>query len=355
MATIFRLNQLARRGMVFALTVAGGMSAPAAMAAGNIWLTSADIGLLRSQPARTAALMQRCDKEIDVQAAPVAVFAPPAHYSKTGVVENAMAKRFDSDGGVAFRAGLCYAVSQDMRYAQHAQAMISAWADTLQSVPSEQGASDINFDLPQYVIAASMVRNVHGWNDASFRRLLTRIALPLSHSDRKNNHANWGVFLNASIAAYTGDVALLASSRARWLELMDSEVAPDGSLPLEICRSDNNNYCGGDRKGINGLSYTHYTLLPTTAAARLFDLQGQAVWHTPQGNKLAAAYRAAAAWTLRPETFPYYQSNGGHLNGVYNAAYFTLLQRQFPNADGGQVIANGKLGMNALEWVAVFQ
>lgn len=355
MTTIRSLKPLARRCTLFALTVAGLMSAPAAIAAGNIWLSNADIGLLRSQPARTAALMQRCDKEIDTQAAPVAVFAPPAHYSKTGVVENEMGKRFASDGELAFRAGLCYVVSQDTRYARHAQAIISAWADTLQSVPSEQGASDINFDLPSYVIAASMVRNVNGWNDASFRRLITRIALPLSHSERKNNHANWGVFLNASIAAYTGDAALLASSRARWLALMDSEVAADGSLPLEICRSDSTSYCSGDRKGINGLSYTHYTLLPSTAAAHIFYLQGQAVWHTPQGNKLAAAYRQAAAWTLRPETFPYFESNGGHLNGVNNAAYFTLLQRQFPNADGGQVISNGKLWMNGLEWVVLFQ
>src|SRR5450830_2039647 len=355
MATILSLSRLARRCTLFALTVAVLMSAPVAMAAGNIWLSNADIGLLRSEPARTAALMQRCDKEIDTQAAPVAVFAPPAHYSKTGVVENEMGKRFASDGGVALRAGLCYVVSQDIRYAQHAQAIISAWADTLQSVPSEQGASDINFDLPQYVIAASLVRGVNGWSDASFRHLLTHIVLPLSHSDRKNNHANWGVFLNASIAAYTGDASLLASSRARWLELMDSEVAADGSLPLEICRSDSTAYCSGDRKGINGLSYTHYTLLPTTAAAHIFYLQGQAVWHTPQGNKLAAAYRQAAAWTLYPETFPYYQSNGGHLNGVNNAAYFTLLQRQYPNADGGQVIANGKLWMNGLEWVVLFQ
>src|SRR5450830_2017783 len=103
MATILSLSRLARRCTLFALTVAGLMSAPVAMATGNIWLSNADIGLLRSQPARTAALMQHCDREIDVVAAPVAVFAPPAHYSKTGVVENAMGKRLDSDGGVALR------------------------------------------------------------------------------------------------------------------------------------------------------------------------------------------------------------------------------------------------------------
>ena len=200
-----------------------------------------------------------------------------------------------------------------------------------------------------------MVRGVKNWNDQSFRHLLTDMALPLSHSDRKNNHANWGVFLTASIAAYTGDTALLQRTRVRWLALMDSEVAPDGSLPLEICRSDTNNYCGGEHKGINGLSYTHYTLLPTTAAARIFEIAGGSVWQTPQGAKLAIAYKQAAAWTLHPENFPYYGSNGGHLNGVRNAAYFALLQRVFPNDDGAQAIASGSLGMNGLEWLVLFE
>lgn len=330
-------------------------SSTASTASANLWLTETEIQSLRAQPARIAPLIRRCDKEIDTDASPVAVFAPPPHYTSSGVVETDMSKRFSSDGSMAWRAALCYAVSQNPRYAKHAQSIIGAWADTMREVTSEQGASEINFDLPQYILAASMVRGVEGWNDQSFQRLLTDIALPLSHSERKNNHANWGVFLNAAIAAYAGDTTLLQRARVRWLALMDSEVAPDGSLPLEICRSDTNNYCGGEHKGINGLSYTHYTLLPTTAAARIFEIAGRSVWQTPQGDKLAAAYRQAAAWTLHPENFPYYDSNGGHLNGVRNAAYFALLQREFPSDDGAQAIASGKLGMNGLEWLVLFE
>ncbi|WP_082797968.1 alginate lyase family protein [Collimonas arenae] len=329
--------------------------ATAYTATANLWLTETEIQSLRAQPPRIAPLIRHCDKEIDTSAAPVSVFSPPPHYTSSGVVETDMSKRFSSDGAMAWRAALCYALSQNPLYAKHAQSIIGAWADTMREVKSEQGASEINFDLPQYILAASMVRDVGGWNDRPFRHLLTDIALPLSHSDRKNNHANWGVFLNAAIAAYTGDTALLERARVRWLALMDSEVAPDGSLPLEICRSDTNNYCGGAHRGVNGLSYTHYTLLPTTAAARIFEIAGRSVWQTPQGKKLAAAYQQAAAWTLHPENFPYYDSNGGHLNGVRNAAYFALLQRVFPNDDGALVIANGNIGMNGLEWLVLFE
>jgi hypothetical protein len=320
-----------------------------------LWLSQSDIRELQRDPARTASLRKRCDQEMAVAAQPVAVFRPPPHYTSQGSVETEVSRRFAGDGNLAWRAALCYAASGDPRYAKHAQAVLSAWADTLVSVQTEQGASEINFDLPTYVLAASVVRGVDGWNDAPLRRLMVKIALPLSHIDRRNNHANWGVLLDATIAAYLGDADLLAKARARWLVLMDQQVAADGSLPLEVCRSDTSALCGGPHEGINGLGYTHYTLLPTTAAARVFDLQGQAVWQTPQGGKLASAYRRAADWTLHPDRFPYYERNGGTLHGVRNAAYFALLQRVYPDDDAAQLLAAGGLGMNGLEWLAVFR
>jgi len=323
-------------------------------AASNVWLNDADIQSLRSQPARTAGLIQRCGKEIGMAAAPVADLAPPPHYSATGVVHSESGKSFSDDGRRAFRAGLCYAISQDQRYAKHAQAIISAWGDTLREVSTTQGVAEINFNLAYYVLAASMVRGVNDWNDASFRRVLTKVVPPLKTSNYRNNHANWHVFRDASIAAYLGDAALLEHTRKRWLELMDSQVAADGSLPLEICRSDTSNYCDGPTKGINGISYTHYTLTPTVAAAHVFELQGKPVWETPQGGKLASAYSKAAAWTLHPETFPYYASNGGKLNNVNNSGYFVMLQEHYPNQDGAQVIDAGKPPADALGWLLAF-
>ncbi len=41
----------------------------------------------------------------------------------------------------------------------------------------------------------------------------------------------------------------------------------------------------------------------------------------------AAVFHRAAFWALHPEQFPYYERNGGKLNGVRNAAYFALLQQ----------------------------
>ena len=198
----------------------------------NIWLRESDIESLRPQPAKTASLIRRCDKDIDTPASPVTVFAPPPHYTKNGVIQTDASKQFGQDGGMAFRAALCFVVTEDSRYASHAQRVISAWADQLSSVPSEQGASEINFGLPQYIIAASMVRDANGWSDKSFRRLLSRIALPLSRMDRKNNHGNWGVLLNASIAAYTGDTALLTAARKRWQRMVRCRWKFAAAIPV---------------------------------------------------------------------------------------------------------------------------
>ncbi len=41
--------------------------------------------------------------------------------------------------------------------------------DTLVSVRSEQGSSEINVDLPAYVLAASLVRGVDDWNRIAVR------------------------------------------------------------------------------------------------------------------------------------------------------------------------------------------
>jgi len=79
------------------------------------------------------------------------------------------------------------------------------------------------------------------------------------------------------------------------------------------------------------------------------------VRQTPQGDKLASAYCQAAAWTLHPETFPYYHSKGCHLNGIRNGAYFALSQRIYPNDDGAQAIASGNNAMNGLEGTLIFQ
>ncbi|MBV1775381.1 alginate lyase family protein [Burkholderiaceae bacterium DAT-1] len=326
----------------------------AACMAAPLLIGPAGMDAIKGNNARNAPLLKRCEKELAHAASPVADFSPPPHYTDTGSVMTDISKQFDKDGAVAYRAGLCFALTHQPRFAAQTTRILDAWATTLQTVGSKQGGTEMNFFIPQMVLAAGFVRGHTDWDDHAFRALLVQHALPHSHASYKNNHANWGIWMESVIAAYLGDETLLNRNRDRWLTLLPRQIADDGSLPLEICRSDTNNYCDGPHKGKSGLAYTHYTLLPSALAAQLFATAGQPVWDTPAGTLLGRAYARAANWTLHPETFPYFEANQGQLNGIRNAAYFSLLQRHYPNAEAAQVLNSMQLSHNGLEFGVLF-
>lgn len=328
-------------------------AAPAHAAAGGFLLSDSELQALRARPEQTSALMARCAREIDHSASPVAEMSPPDHYGPAGVVKPATPLKLGPDGQVAYRAALCYAISGEARFATHTQAILDAWARTLRTVGSKQGSANVNFSLPYFALAGGLVRDAGKWDDSAFRAFLRNTVLPQSASERDNNHGNWGVLLEATAGAYLADRAVLDRAYARWETLMAGAIAADGSLPLEICRSDNNNYCGGERKGVSGLSYTHYTLLPSALAAQVFERSGIPAWDSPGGAQLNKAFVRAAEWTRRPETFPYYSAQRP-LIGVRNASYFPLLQRHYPNPAAAQVLAEGGIGANGFELGLLF-
>jgi Alginate lyase len=294
---------------------------------------------LQAKPKLWAKLKRKCDSEITVAARPVAVLAPHPHYSADGTnAKDPDAEALAQDSRMAYRAGLCYALSKDEAYALHVQRIVDAWAFKLTSVPNAQGVADVNFNVPKFVFAASFAADAGHWDQGPFKAFLTKTISPLSRADRPNNHGNWGVLLNASIAVYVGDDAALKKSVARWRELIAQQVAADGSMPLEMCRSDSKDHCGGPHKGINGLSYTHFTLLPSALAAEIFLKKGQNVYQSPEAVKLGLAFLRAAHWTLNPESFPYYASNRGALNGVTNCAYFATLIKHFNNVEAASIL-----------------
>jgi Alginate lyase len=275
-------------------------------------------------------LRSKCDAEIAVAARPIAVLAPQLHYSADGTnAKDAQAEALAQDSRMAYRAGLCFALSKDDRYALHVQRIVDAWAQKLTKIPNAQGVADINFNMPYMVFAVSFAAETGHWDQVPFRSFLTHVVAPLSRADKPNNHGNWGVLLNASIAAYLGDEVQLKTAHTRWNELMQSQISADGTMPLEICRSDSSDHCGGPHKGVNGIAYTNFALLPATLAAEIFYPNDKMIYQSAGGAKLKLAYEKAVAWTVSPETFPFYDSNNGKLNGVEKCGYFAVLAKRF--------------------------
>jgi hypothetical protein len=329
--------------------------APACLAAkGGLLLSDAELTVLQAFPQRASGLLNVCRKQLDRKPAPMADISPGAHYGANGVQATDAPQTLSPDARMAYRAALCYVLSDDARFASHAQAIIDAWASTLRTVGSRQGQAEVRFNFSYFVIAASWVRGANGWDDGRFRQLLRQTIAPVSNEKIANNQANWSVLLEAAIGGYLAEPAMLGQARERWQALMASQVAADGSLPKEICRTDTSNWCDGPHKGINGMSYTHFTLLPTALAAQVLERQGMSVWRSPGGEQLQRAFYKTAAWTRQPETFPFYADQGGRLNGVRNAAYFALLQRHYPNPDAAQLLEDPKLGMNDFQLLLLF-
>ena len=311
----------------------------------TILVTEAQIQNIAENPKSWAKLKKRCTKDLDQTPQPTANFAPQAHYNGSGTNQpDPTAKSLATDSHIAYRTALCYLLSDDVIYARKAQSVIDAYQTTMLKVSNEQGASDINFNFAQFVIAASWVENVDGWKADPFKIYLKILIAPLSHASKPNNHGDWGVLLDASIAAFLENQPALAAAKARWTALINSQIAEDGSMPLEICRSNSADHCGGADKGINGLAYTHYALLPASIAAQVFQAAGAGdVYHSPAGTKLNQAFVKAVQWTNDPMQFPYSASNHGKLNKVDRCSYFPLLNTQFPNTESSKPKCSGDI------------
>ena len=300
----------------------------------------AQIAAMKANAKLTHRLLKKCDAELALPDHAVADFAPQAHYNATGAnPDDDQAKGFTGDIRTAYRAALCFRISGQSKYAKHAQNLADAWATTMKSASNAQGRADINFNISQLVVAASWVRE--GWNAQPFSQWLTTTIAPMSLSAEPNNRGNWGNLLDLSIAAFTHNKAMQHEAEARWQELLLSGVADDGTMPLEICRSNSSDHCGGADKGVNGLAYTHYALLPAMLAAKLQIDNSVGVLTSPAGIKIEMALSKAAAFTAHPETFPYYKSNHGALNKVDHCGYFALAQLYIADENARSALAAG--------------
>ena len=287
-------------------------------------------------------LQASCKSDLNLKSRPIADISPAPHYGPTGPVadsENASGPTLRRESLAIYDLALCAEISHDHRFSAKAEEILDGWAHTTKRIGTDQGEDEFNFYFPYALMGASLLVGDKSWHSGDLAKFVRDIVVPANHSEKPNNHGNWGVLLLATAGGYLQDQTLISHARERWLELMHTQVAEDGSLPLEICRSDTSNWCGGPTKGIRGIHYTHWTLLPTAIAAEVFRNLGQDVYSTPQAKSLCKAYAKAATWSLHPETFPYFASNGGKLDGVNDIAYFYILQSRCPSPEGPAVLS----------------
>lgn len=285
------------------------------------------------------------EENLNYNAKPLETCGPEPHYNSGGTNESDnSAKVYGADMRMAYNQALAYIITGDTKYADVAHRIIDAWANTLKRVTSEQGKANINFYSPYAIIAAGWTVDVNNWNHKPFDSMLKNIILPATKIDNNLNHGLWAAFMQACAAQYLKDPILMKNTFYRWGKIMKKEVDPnDGSMPQEMDRSATSNYHGGPDRGIKGMAYTHYALLPATMAAKIFDSFGLSPWNSEGGRLLELAFGKAAEWTNHPERFPFYASNNGNLIDVRTCAYFIILQKHYNNEDAKEVMKAGNI------------
>ena len=345
-----------RNGRWFAIVFLLALSAAAAEKPRSIFPTIEQINVASLVP-DWGGLHPACEADLKLKSQPIVDFSPPPHYLSTGPRperKDAPEASLGRESMAIYRLAICFQISKDTRFSAKAEELLDGWAKTTKRVGTEQGEDGFNFSFPYALMGAYLLKQDPTWNLEALNNFVRTIVVPTSHASHENNHAEWGVLLLVTAGGYLDDQVMVDHARQRWIELMKSQIAADGSMPLEICRSNTTDWCGGPTKGIRGIAYTHFTLHPATIAAEVFRNLGEDVYATPGGDQLRKAYIKAAAWTLHPETFPYYAANNGKLEDIHNTDYFYILQQRFPIPDGSTVLQQDNSGGKGGLYIKLF-
>jgi hypothetical protein len=229
----------------------------------------------------------------------------------------------------------------------HAQAIIGANGgraigviDTLQIVEVARAATLFaRREAPGY---AAIRKGVEDWFSA-YLAWLTQSPFGMEERDQKNNHGTCWLLQATTFAALLGRDDLLADARTRLQTvIIPTQIAPDGSQPLELARTKPYAY-----------SLFNLDVLAATAWLLAEGVGELVVWQTPDGRSIARAIGWMApfiadrgGWALAPDieywgAFPVRQPSllfGGL--ALRRDDWLDLWRRLDPDPATGEVVRN---------------
>ena len=255
--------------------------------------------------------------------------APPyAHAGGTrdGVV-NPQADRADYRAVVALSQAVrdlafAHAVTGEARYAQKALDLIRFWclAPETRMNPrftNQQSQIELSISVPALFYGASVLWDDPGWTSEEKEALHTWVEAFRESGTRwskENNFENWRLVFLASAAALLGDEAALQDVFAAWKNLLDQQVAQDGSLPRELSRA-------------GSLGYSTYALNAMVQTAEIARHHGTDLYSyvSPRSRSLEQVLAFHAPYVIAPAAWPHqqikpYKGENGALYEVAHAA-----------------------------------
>ncbi len=244
-----------------------------------------------------------------------------------------------SDANDAYELALAYRMTGEGKYATVAIRLINAWPATVKIMSNKDDSMlSFSYHFPAMIFAAALLEKFPGWSNEeqqAFQDFVRRKALPMNSMSRENNWGNWGLVLVLASASYLHDQALFSAGVDRWKHFIESQIAPDGHLPLEVVRNNGT--------GDHGLWYSNFSLMPQTLAAEIARVNGTDLfeYRSPSGHSLKQVFQCLIPWVADPGTFPYYrlQSAQQPQFQIDYISYWEILNAHWPSPEATTLIS----------------
>lgn len=296
----------------------------------QILLDNVEMERLRTYKALWKKLQNICDYQLNDPPQAVVTFNPDAIYSTEAGV-NPVKDMFYFDSEKAYRHGLCYQITGETKYAVKAQQIIDDWAFKLREINGSVPQGYINLHITYFIMSATWVRNVEGWDGNLFEDFLVNKLEHLSRWERPNNIGAWGLLFNIAQASYMNDVNRLYNwSIAIQQQILD-QVNTSGVMTEEVTRN------GGTGK--QGISYSNFGMLPWAIACEILMKEGYDIFSSPAGERLGLAYKQLMEWVLNPDQFPYYSGDVTEMNSPWQVTYVYIMRKYYEDANADTVIS----------------
>ncbi len=218
-------------------------------------------------------------------------------------------KNMSDLGNAVQTLALAWYLTDDERYAQKAGNLLRYWffndatkmnpnLDYAQAIPGVNNGRGIGIieSIPLTAIAdaAILLTGSKSWSDNDEKALVSWYSQYLDwmltskngkdEHAAKNNHGTWYYVQAVDFALFTGNTSRAQKLVEESTELLESQIQNDGTMPLELERT-------------NGLAYSTYNLQGWFRLATLAEKTGTNLWRYQ--NKKGAGLRTAFDW-LKP-------------------------------------------------------
>ena len=216
---------------------------------------------------------------------------------------------------------LAWYFSGEQKYADKAISLIRTWfidpdtrmnpnLDFAQGVPGiaagrGTGVLDGRYFATRIVDSLIILQQNRHWteqDEKQIRQWMTSYLQWLQHSPAGqkeaaalNNHGNWYAVQVAGIAWYLQQPAVVAEMAELLKTKLNSQLAADGSQPLELART-------------RSFHYSYFSLQAGILMALLADKVQVSLWHyqTPNGSSLIKALDFMAPFSIKQSQWPYH-------------------------------------------------